>query len=340
MADEILIVEDDDSIRRLLRISLKTEGYRVSEAKSATVALSLFEANAPVLVLLDLGLPDRDGMEVLAGIRSRGTTPVIVVTARSQDDQKVAALDAGADDYVVKPFSMAELFARIRVALRHRADSRRQDDEPRLYSIDGLEIDDETRAVRLDGAAVHLTPYEYGMLVVMVRNRAPFHPTGGVGPRRFRRLSDAARDHGVAETQAGRQARRAALHRNRGGRRLPVHRGIAARAVRLRQGASPGSSARRSENKAVLDRNAEFRIRLFRISVEDRPACRLRGAPAYAASVPAVSTPSASATTAKSGTTTLMQYSENTIAKNTITTMNTTFATLLGSLPMSFSRPG
>ena len=157
MADEILIVEDDDSIRRLLRISLKTEGYRVSEAKSATVALSLFEANAPVLVLLDLGLPDRDGMEVLA--------------ARSQDDQKVAALDAGADDYVVKPFSMAELFARIRVALRHRADSRRQDDEPRLYSIDGLEIDDETRAVRLDGAAVHLTPYEYGMLVVMVRNR-------------------------------------------------------------------------------------------------------------------------------------------------------------------------
>lgn len=171
MADEILIVEDDDSIRRLLRISLKTEGYRVSEAKSATVALSLFEANAPVLVLLDLGLPDCDGMEVLAGIRSRGTTPVIVVTARSQDDQKVAALDAGADDYVVKPFSMAELFARIRVALRHRADSRRQDDEPRLYSIDGLEVDDETRAVRLDGAAVHLTPFEYGMLVVMVRNR-------------------------------------------------------------------------------------------------------------------------------------------------------------------------
>ena len=117
MADEILIVEDDDSIRRLLRISLKTEGYRVSEAKSATVALSLFEANAPVLVLLDLGLPDRDGMEVLAGIRSRGTTPVIVVTARSQDDQKVAALDAGADDYVVKPFSPRELVARVKAVL-------------------------------------------------------------------------------------------------------------------------------------------------------------------------------------------------------------------------------
>ncbi len=170
MSDEILVVEDDDSIRRLLRISLKTEGYRVSEAKSAAVALSLFEANAPSLVLLDLGLPDRDGMEVLACIRERGSTPVIVVTARTQDDQKVSALDAGADDYVVKPFSMAELFARIRVALRHRADALRPGEQPRLYSICGLEIDDDTRSVSLDGRPIHLTPYEYGMLVVMVRN--------------------------------------------------------------------------------------------------------------------------------------------------------------------------
>ena len=171
MSDEILVVEDDDSIRRLLRISLKTEGYRVSEAKSATVALSLFDANAPSLVLLDLGLPDCDGMEVLSHIRECGSTPVIVVTARTQDDQKVSALDAGADDYVVKPFSMAELFARIRVALRHRAHILRSNDETHVYSIGGLTIDNDTRTVSLDGELVHLTPYEYGMLMVMVRNR-------------------------------------------------------------------------------------------------------------------------------------------------------------------------
>lgn len=171
MGEEILVVEDDDNIRRLLRISLKTEGYRVCEAKNGTVALSLFEANNPTLVLLDLGLPDCDGMDVLAHVRSEGLTPVIVVTARTQDDQKVAALDAGADDYVVKPFSMDELFARIRVALRHRVRAQRNEAEMAAYCVDGLEIDCETRTVRLDGKPIHLTPYEYGILVVMVQNQ-------------------------------------------------------------------------------------------------------------------------------------------------------------------------
>lgn len=172
MSDEILVVEDDDTIRRLLRISLRTEGYRVCEAPSGTVALSLYEANAPALVLLDLGLPNIDGMEVLARIRAAGPTPVIVVTARNQDEQKVRALDAGADDYVVKPFSMAELFARIRVALRHRA---RENDAPaadtaRVHVVGGLVLDGDTRTVTLDGAPIHLTPYEYSLLLVMVEN--------------------------------------------------------------------------------------------------------------------------------------------------------------------------
>ena len=166
MSDEILVVEDDDNIRQLLRISLRTEGYRVSEASSGAVALSLFEANAPALVLLDLGLPDRDGMEVLARIRAAGPTPVIVVTARNQDEQKVRALDAGADDYVVKPFSMAELFARIRVALRHRA---RENDAPAADTA-RVHVVGETRTVTLDGAPIHLTPYEYSLLLVMVEN--------------------------------------------------------------------------------------------------------------------------------------------------------------------------
>lgn len=170
MSEGILIVEDDDNIRQLLRISLKTEGYHVFEAKTGAVAMSLADANAPSLVLLDLGLPDCDGMDVLAHIREKGTTPVIVVTARNQDEQKVRALDAGADDYVVKPFSMAELFARIRVALRHRADTH-GGKQTTAYSIDGLSIDCDTRTVTLDNAPVHLTPHEYSMLLVMVENR-------------------------------------------------------------------------------------------------------------------------------------------------------------------------
>lgn len=171
MNHEILVVEDDDNIRRLLRVSLKTEGYRVTEAESGSVALALFEANRPALVILDLGLPDIDGMEVLAGLRRLGEAPVIVVTARNQDAQKVEALDAGADDYVVKPFSMAELFARIRVALRHRGRSAQEGSEPTRFSVCGLEIDCEARTVVLDGSPIHLTPYEHAMLLTMIRNR-------------------------------------------------------------------------------------------------------------------------------------------------------------------------
>ena len=174
MSDEILVVEDDESIRRLLRVSLRTEGYRVTEAANATVALSLFEANAPALVLLDLGLPDRDGMEVLARIRQAGDTPVIVITARSLEQQKVDALDAGADDYVVKPFSTAELFARIRVALRHRAhmaSAGLAGQDGARHEIGGLVVDCDARTVELDGTPVHLTPYEYRLLVVMIENR-------------------------------------------------------------------------------------------------------------------------------------------------------------------------
>lgn len=169
--DEILVVEDDDTIRRLLKISLRTEGYRVSEASTGAAALALVEANAPSLVLLDMGLPDCDGMDVLARVRAVGSTPVIVVTARAQDEQKVRALDAGADDYVVKPFSMAELFARIRVALRHRESERHGAALPAVFEVDGLRVDQDARAVTLDGEPVHLTPYEYRLLTVMMENR-------------------------------------------------------------------------------------------------------------------------------------------------------------------------
>lgn len=170
MAHDILIVEDDDAIRRFLRISLRSEGYKVSEARTAAVALSLFEANSPSLVLLDLGLPDGDGMDVLAAIRKQSQVPVIVLTARSADRQKVLALDAGADDYVVKPFSINELFARIRVALRHSPLERVDDVAPKRFCVDGLEVDCDAHTVVLDGDPVHLTPYEFGLLVVMMEN--------------------------------------------------------------------------------------------------------------------------------------------------------------------------
>lgn len=170
MAHEILIVEDDDGIRRFLRISLRSEGYKVSEARTGAVALSLFEANSPSLVLLDLGLPDEDGMDVLAAIRGQSKVPVIVVTARSTDSQKVQALDAGADDYVVKPFSIAELLARIRVALRHNAPDLVDAGMQRHYEIAGLEVDCDAHVVRLDGNPVHLTPYEFRLLEVMMQN--------------------------------------------------------------------------------------------------------------------------------------------------------------------------
>lgn len=170
MSHEILIVEDDEGIRRFLRISLRSEGYRVSEAGSGSVAVSLFEANAPSLVLLDLGLPDGDGMDVLNAIRKKSNAPIIVLTARSTDSQKVQALDAGADDYVVKPFSIVELFARIRVALRHSSLEEEVKKVSR-YAIDGLEVDCEAHSVVLDGEPIHLTPHEFDLLVVMMENQ-------------------------------------------------------------------------------------------------------------------------------------------------------------------------
>ena len=166
--DEILIVEDDSTIRRMLRVALRAEGYRTYEAACGVTALSLNDANAPALILLDLGLPDLDGMEVLAQIRKEGDTPIIVLTARTQDAQKVAALDAGADDYVSKPFSMAELLARIRVALRHHASKTAEN--AGIYSVSSLTVNLDARTVTLDGATVHLTPHEFDLLKTMMEN--------------------------------------------------------------------------------------------------------------------------------------------------------------------------
>ena len=167
----VLLVEDDPELRNTLREALGVEGYRVHAAATLADAQALwahaFGADRPDLVLLDLGLPDGEGETFLARLRQHGAPPVIVVSARHGDDPKVRLLDAGADDYLVKPFSLAELLARMRVALRHRGASLR----PAVlrYSRDGVTVDLERREVLRNAVSVHLTPTEYALLARLVR---------------------------------------------------------------------------------------------------------------------------------------------------------------------------
>ncbi len=164
----ILSIEDEGEIRRFLRSTLGANGMELVEAETGKAGLQKITTTAPDIVLLDLGLPDMDGMEVLRQIREWGRTPVIVLSARGQERDKVEALEQGADDYLTKPFSAAELIARIRVALRHA--QRPQGDGAFVYDYDGLVLDAAARRVRLDGEDVHLTPIEYKLLAVLAKN--------------------------------------------------------------------------------------------------------------------------------------------------------------------------
>jgi two-component system, OmpR family, KDP operon response regulator KdpE len=165
----VLLVEDDRELRATLRDALTVEGYRVQAAASlADARAQLAHAGAPPdLVLLDLGLPDGDGQALLAELRRSGTTPVIVISARHDEDPKVRLLDAGADDYLVKPFSLAELLARLRVALRHRGTALKA--AVTQYRHHDVEVDLAARRVRRGGAPVHLTPTEFELLARLVR---------------------------------------------------------------------------------------------------------------------------------------------------------------------------
>lgn len=169
MSPTVLLVEDDRELRTTLRDALQVEGYHVQACASLADARALLQhAAAPDLVLLDLGLPDGDGEDLLATLQRVRPAPVIVISARHGDDPKVRLLDAGADDYLVKPFGLAELLARMRVALRHRGRLQR----PALlhYEGGGLQVDLAARQVRRDGAPVHLTPREYALLARLVRS--------------------------------------------------------------------------------------------------------------------------------------------------------------------------
>ena len=167
-APTILIVEDDERIRGLMRSVLAGAGYATLETGKAATAVSMLASHSPDLMLLDLGLPDRDGQELLTEIRTWSSVPVVVVSARGQEKDKVRALDSGADDYVTKPFGAEELLARIRAALRHG--QRMAEGEKSVYNIGGLQVDTEKRIVRVDGREVHLTQIEYKIVTLLCRN--------------------------------------------------------------------------------------------------------------------------------------------------------------------------
>jgi two-component system, OmpR family, KDP operon response regulator KdpE len=161
----VLVVDDEPQIRRFLRTSLSAHGYRVIEASCGREALTLAATERPELVLLDLGLPDVDGLEVIHRLREWSTVPIIVVSVRGQEAEKIGALDNGADDYVTKPFGIGELLARMRAALRHRLVA--ELDEP-VFHTAGLTVDLGKRLVTIDGHEVKLTPKEYDLLRVLV----------------------------------------------------------------------------------------------------------------------------------------------------------------------------
>jgi two-component system KDP operon response regulator KdpE len=165
-AATILVVDDEPAIRRLLRTSLSSQGFQVSEAADGGAALAEIKRAHPDLVVLDLGLPDMDGLEVIRALRGSGdAVPILVLSSRADEKGKVEALDLGADDYVTKPFGTAELFARIRAALRHQL---QQKGEQPVFRSGDLHVDVVRRIVRVREEEVKLTPKEYDILRMLV----------------------------------------------------------------------------------------------------------------------------------------------------------------------------
>ena len=167
-AATIIVIEDEAQIRRFLRTTLSSEGYLVIDAETGKQGLNEAGTRKPDLIILDLGLPDMDGVEVVKRLRTWSSVPIIILSARSQESDKISALDAGADDYLVKPFGVGELLARIRVALRHVFTS--ANDDEGVFSVDELKVDMVHRKVTVSGVEVHLTPIEYRLLAVLIKH--------------------------------------------------------------------------------------------------------------------------------------------------------------------------
>jgi two-component system KDP operon response regulator KdpE len=168
MTLRVLVVEDDREIRSMMQSSLAVEGFDVQTAVSVSEAKALLHHSLPDVVVLDLGLPDGDGIELVHQVRRHHSLPILVVSARHQEAQKIQLLDAGADDYLTKPFSVGELLARIRVALRHRGTS--VSAASTLHELEDLRVDLNLRLVQVRGQSIHLTPTEFKLLARLVRS--------------------------------------------------------------------------------------------------------------------------------------------------------------------------
>lgn len=164
----VVLIEDEAQIRRFLRVTLTGQGYRLYEVGTGADALVEVAQRQPDVVILDLGLPDMDGIEVIRRLREWSAVPIIVLSARGQERDKVAALDAGADDYISKPFSAGELLARLRVALRHAVGAAHEDSA--AFTVGELQVDLLRRHVTVGGVEVKLTPIEYRLLATLVRH--------------------------------------------------------------------------------------------------------------------------------------------------------------------------
>ena len=164
----ILIVEDDKQIKKFMKVSLEAEGHKCIETEFGNAAITLINSHNPDIIILDLGLPDIDGLNVIDSVRGFTKARIIVVSARGRESEKVEALDKGADDYLTKPFSVAELSARIRVALRHfNGDNNLQNNAQSVFIVKDLKIDFEKRRVTILNEEIHLTPMEYKLVELM-----------------------------------------------------------------------------------------------------------------------------------------------------------------------------
>jgi two-component system KDP operon response regulator KdpE len=166
----VLVVEDDKPIRNFICISLEAEGYKCMDTPSGKTAVSLVSSHNPDIIIMDLGLPDMDGIDVITTIRPVTKAAIIVVSARGHEGEKVQALDTGADDYLTKPFSVAELLARVRVAIRHSYQGSPSQSEPSaVFAVDELKIDFERRRTFLADEEIHLTPIEYKLMALLAK---------------------------------------------------------------------------------------------------------------------------------------------------------------------------